>query len=215
MALFERPHLQYITEVTPLLGSEGFDRIVAAVEGGVDSIQLRERGVSARTMFDIASRLIPIAATHDVAIAINDRIDVAAALDGVGLHLGGHSLPIATAREIAGPRIIGVSTHSLDDARIQAASGADYVTFGHIFATTSHPGEIPAGLATLREVAAVVNVPILAIGGVDRGNIAGVLAAGAAGITVISAIRNAFDPYVATRELRHALDHLPAPGAIA
>ena len=136
-------------------------------------------------------------------LLINDRVDVALAVDADGVHLTTTSLPASIARRLLGPgRLIGVSTHTLAEAQAAADEGADFVVFGPVFFTPSKaPYGEPVGLDALRAVRAAVNLPILAIGGVKKANLDQVLAAGADGIAVISAIISADDPTAASQDL--------------
>jgi thiamine-phosphate pyrophosphorylase len=148
-----------------------------------------------------------VAHQHGAHLAINDRLDVALAAGAEGVHLAGQSMPVAAAVSLAAGRLlVGRSVHSLTEATQAAASGADYVTFGHVFPTTSHPGLPPHGLDELREIVEAVDVPVLAIGGITVDNLDNVLATGCAGVAVISAILSDPDPSRAAARLRDALD---------
>ena len=178
----------------------------AAVVNGADAIQVRDHGATAQELFELASAIIAIARPRGVAVTVNDRVDVALAVNADGVQLGGRSLPIAVVRRIA-PRLrVGASVHDVAGARLAEAAGADVLTFGHVFATSSHPGEEPRGLAALAEVVAAVSLPVIAIGGIDLENLEAVSQTGAAGIAVISAILGAPEPAGVTRALRAALD---------
>ena len=189
-----------------------------AAQAGADWIQLRDKGASAQTMYRQALELrrqispSPAAAGEgwgegSPKLSINDRLDVALAVQAHGVHLAAQSLPVAEAVSLAkGKLIVGRSVHSLDEAIAAAAAGADYLTFGHVFPTTSKPGQEPRGVAQLAEIVEAVDVPVLAIGGINLSNLDQVLATGCAGIAVISAILSVPDPGQATAELRRALD---------
>ncbi len=140
---------------------------------------------------------------------MNDRVDVALAAEADGAHLGEAGLPVPAARRAVALRerfLIGRSVHSLEGAREAAHAGADYLLFGNVFATASHPGKEPAGTEMLARVAAGVPVPVIAIGGITPENAAECRRAGAAGVAVISAILDVPDPEAAARELRRCLD---------
>ncbi len=127
------------------------------------------------------------------------------------MHLAKRSLPPAVARPLLAPgQILGCSVHSLDEAVRIAGAGVDYLTFGNVFATGSHPGFPPKGVEVLRAIVHAVDVPVLAIGGITVSNIADVLATGCAGVAVIGAILADPDPAGAARRLREALDAHPA-----
>lgn len=218
--MHHRRHLQLITEAKPLLTEEGFARVVLAMQAGVDSVQVRERGAPAQILLQAAQRLLPPASETGTVVTINDRADIALALlpsrratpggylVPVGVHLGGHSLPVSLVRRHLPLPLVGVSVHSLAEARSAAHDGADYLTFGHVFPSDSHPSLPPAGLGLLSEVVAAVDIPVLAIGGIDIDNVTDVLATSCDGIAVISAILNAPDPALAASQLRAALDQV-------
>src|SRR5262249_42924870 len=132
-----------------------------------------------------------------------DWPELALELGADGVHLGQNDLPLARARAIVGPKLaIGVSTHNLAQARAAAAGGADLIGFGPVFATTSKPdADAVVGTAALREVCVALNLPVVAIGGIDADNVASVVASGARMAASISAICAAADPRVATRDL--------------
>jgi thiamine-phosphate pyrophosphorylase len=181
--------------------------VALALEGGVDWVQLRHKAGSAASLFGEATDLLHRAHQHGAQLAINDRLDVALAVGAEGVHLAGQSLPVGAAVRLAAGRIlVGRSVHGLEEAVAAAAAGADYLTFGHVFPTTSHPGLPPRGLAELRGIVQAVEVPVLAIGGISVDNLDDVLATGCAGIAVISAILADPEPNRAAARLRHVLD---------
>jgi thiamine-phosphate pyrophosphorylase len=184
-----------------------------ALDGGADWVQLRNKSGSAAALYDEATELLRVAHQHGARLAINDRLDVALAVGADGVHLAGQSLPVAAAVQVAASRIlVGRSVHSLAEARAAAEAGVDYVTFGHVFPTTSHPGLPPHGLAELAAIVHAIEVPVLAIGGITVHNLDDVLATGCAGVAVISAILSDPEPSRAASRLRSALDasvHLP------
>jgi thiamine-phosphate pyrophosphorylase len=202
------PNFQLHLVTEPRRGPEELIRAVAfALDGGVDWIQLRDKSASAATLFSQASQLLAVAHQHGSHLAINDRLDVALAIGAEGVHLAGQSMPVDAAVRLANGRLlVGRSVHSLAEASSAAAGGADYVTFGHVFPTTSHPGLPPHGLTELREIVEAVDVPVLAIGGISVDNLDKVLETGCAGVAVISAILSDPNPSRAASRLREALD---------
>jgi thiamine-phosphate pyrophosphorylase len=181
--------------------------VTLALDGGVDWVQLRNKSGSAASMYADGARLLRTTREHDAYLAINDRLDVALALGADGVHLAGQSLPVeAAVRLAAGGILIGRSVHSLNEALAAALAGADYLTFGHVFPTTTHPGLPPRGLTALAEIVRAVDVPVLAIGGITADNLERVLETGCAGIAVISAILADPEPERAATRLRAALD---------
>ena len=202
----ERPALHLITdEQRP--ESVLVAAIAAAAGAGVDWVHVRRPGAAARDLFALAQAVVALCRPRGVRVAVNDRLDVALAVGADAVQLGGRSLPVAAARRIAGPLQLGVSVHSVEEAATAAAAGADWLLFGHVYATASHLDEPPRGLAHLAEaVATAAPVPVVAIGGIGLDQVEPVLTAGAAGIAVISAILAAPDPAQATAALRQALD---------
>lgn len=177
--------------------------ITAAARGGLGALQLREKDLSARDLHDLGVSLQETLDPHRVPLLINDRIDVALALDAAGVHLAGHSLPTRSARRVLGPhKLLGVSTHSLSEARQAAEEGADFVVFGPVFPTPSKLAYgAPQGLPRLAEVVRHVPVPVIAIGGITPANVPQVMATGAQGVAMIRAVLAAPDPCAATQEL--------------
>jgi thiamine-phosphate pyrophosphorylase len=181
--------------------------IAAAARGGAGAIQLREKDLSACDLYALGARLQETLAPYNVPLLINDRLDVALALDTAGVHLAGHSLPTAQARRLLGPhKLIGVSTHSLEEAQHAAAEGADFVVFGPVFTTPSKLAYgPPQGLQQLAAVVRQVPIPVLAIGGIDQTNLPQVVEAGAYGVAIIRAVLAAADPCQAAIRLHMAL----------
>ena len=184
--------------------------IEQALDGGVDWVQLRDKGGSAAVVYQQAEHLRRLTRAATACLSINDRLDVALAVEADGVHLAGQSLPVGPAARVGqGRLLVGRSVHGLAEARAAVADGADYLTFGHVFPTQSHPGLPPHGLDELGQLVAQVEVPVLAIGGIGIHNLDSVLATGCAGIAVISAILSASDPRAAAAQLRQALDSSP------
>jgi thiamine-phosphate pyrophosphorylase len=176
------------------------------VAGGVDVVQVRAPAATARELLDL-TLAVRGRIGRRARLVVNDRVDVALAAGADGVHLGERSLPPELARRLLGAGgYVGASVHSAGAALAAERGGADSVTFGHVFGTASHPDLPPRGLAGLREVAGAVRLPVIAIGGIDAGRVPAVLAHGAAGVAVISAILGAADPAEAARALRRALD---------
>lgn len=179
------------------------DIVAAAIRGGATMIQLREKTLSVRGTVALARRLQEITRPAGVPLIINDRADVALAIDADGVHVGQDDLPVADARRLLGPdRIVGVSAGTIAEAVAAEADGADYVGVGSIFPTgsKSDAGEAigPEGLAQVR---AAVHIPVVAIGGITAANAAEAIQAGAAGVAVISAVVGADDVREAARRL--------------
>lgn len=188
--------------------------VEAALAGGVDAVQLREKDLGARDLLSLAEELRRVSEAAETLLLVNDRVDVALACGAAGVHLTGSSLPVAQARALLGPdRLLGASTHSLAEAQAAERDGVDFVVFGPIFPTPSKSayGE-PQGLDRLRAVCAQIACPVVAIGGITSERVPSVLAAGAYGIAVISAIIAAADPQAVAQELRLQLAAPAPPG---
>jgi thiamine-phosphate pyrophosphorylase len=177
--------------------------VEAALRGGAPAFQLREKDLTPRDLYPLALEMRQLTQAYGARLLINDRIDVALAVNADGVHLTSVSLPANVARQLLGPdRLIGVSTHNAAEAQAAAEGGADFLVFGPVFFTPSKaPYGQPVGLEALRAVRAMVSRPILAIGGITKANLDQVLAAGANGIAVISAVISAADPTAATQDL--------------
>ena len=177
--------------------------VEAALRGGVRAVQLREKDLSAAELLPLAAELRTLTRRFGARLLINDRIDVALAVEADGVHLGGHSLPATLARRLLGPqRLIGASTHHPAEVAAAAAAGADFVTYGPIFATPSKAAYgPPLGLDALSTVCQAAPLPIFALGGIKAGHRPLLHARGAHGIAVISAIIAAPDPESAARRL--------------
>lgn len=186
--------------------------VLAALRGGINWVQLREKSGPALKLYEDAMEIIPTAAELGAGVSINDRIDVALASGASGVHLAGKSLPPEAARALTPTgMLLGVSVHSLNGARAAAEAGVDYVTFGHVYPTSSKPGLPPRGVRELAEIVESLDMPVLAIGGINVSNVREVLATGASGIAVISTILAAESPESAARELRRAVDSSASP----
>jgi thiamine-phosphate pyrophosphorylase len=199
--------LYIVTDRHEAAGRELEAIVAAAAQGGAGAIQLREKDLSARDLYALGARLQAALAPYGVPLLINDRLDVALALDAAGVHLAGHSLPTAIARRVLGAeKLLGVSTHSVEEARCAAEDGADFIVFGPVFTTPSKVAYgPPQGLQHLSTVVRAVRIPVIAIGGIDHTNLPQVVQAGAYGVAMIRAVLAAPDPYRATQQLQAAL----------
>ncbi|MDQ3467597.1 MAG: thiamine phosphate synthase, partial [Chloroflexota bacterium] len=180
---------------------------IAALDGGVTAVQLRAKQLHDRELWELATRLRQDCQGRSVLFIVNDRLDLALAVGADGVHLGLHDLPLAAARRIAGPRVlIGASPQTIADAVEAREQGADYVGAGPVFVTGSKAdaGE-PIGLDGLHDRALAAAVPTVGIGGITAENAAAVIAAGAVGVSVISAILGADDPAAAAAVLASAV----------
>lgn len=199
--------LYLVTDRTLSLGRSTVEVVRAAIRGGVSCVQLREKGCSTREFMDEARLLKALLAGTGVPLFINDRLDVALAVGADGVHLGQNDLAIADARRLVGNRmIIGISAESVADAIRAEAEGADYIGASPVFTTpTKTDTAPPLGLDGLRAIRRAVQLPLVAIGGINADNAAAVLRAGADGLAVVSAIVSAPCPRTAAAGLRQRI----------
>jgi thiamine-phosphate pyrophosphorylase len=197
--------LLYLIADPTHVGNRPFLQVVgAALSGGVTAVQLRWKTATARDLLEIGGEMKPLAHRHSAAILVNDRPDLALALDAEGAHVGPEDLPTEEARHLlAPPRVLGVSAGSIQEALRAQDAGVDYLGVGPIFPTeTKSDAGAPIGLSALSEIAAAVRVPVVGIGGVNEENASSVIEAGAKGIAVVSAILGSPGPELAARSLR-------------
>ncbi len=182
--------------------------VEACLGAGLPAVQLREKDLAGAELHRLARELRGLTARHRARLLVNDRVDVALAIDAEGVHLPADGFPPEVARRLVGDRrFVGVSTHRLAEAEAAAEAGADYLFFGPVYATPSKRAYgPPQGLAALAAVCRRVAVPVVAIGGVTASCIPELRAAGAAGVAVIRALLEADDPAAATKALLAACD---------
>lgn len=194
----------YLVTDRPLSLGRDLDWIVAeAVRGGTTMVQLREKDADTRDFVALGLKLKELLSPFGVPLLINDRIDVALAVDADGVHIGQSDMPYAIARRLLGPdRIIGLSVETMDEVEEANGLDVDYVAVSPVYGTpTKTDTAEPFGLEGLRKAAALSRHPVVAIGGMNKSTAADVFAAGADGIAVVSAICSAPDPCMATRQL--------------
>jgi thiamine-phosphate pyrophosphorylase len=161
---------------------------------GVQWLQLRVKALSPAEIFELAKRARTQTRARGCTLIINDRVDIALACDADGVHLGQDDLPLAAGRKLMGGKIIGISTHDLDQARAAERDGADYIGFGPMFGTsTKNTGYDARGVEMLQQIRADVELPIVAIGGINEQNVRHVWQAGANSAAIISDILRADD----------------------
>jgi thiamine-phosphate pyrophosphorylase len=178
-----------------------------ALAAGVKVIQLREKDLSVRELFDVAQWMRDLTNEYEAKLIINDRADVALSVGADGVHLGQQSMPAHVVRKIAGGRlVIGVSAHGVDEALAAEKSGADFITFGPVYET---PSKLkygnPIGIEKVREIKSRITIPVLAIGGIKQERVHELKAAGVDGIAMISAILTAKDIHKTTKEFLRLL----------
>ncbi len=202
-----RSRLYFVVEARPH-GRDPAALLDAALRGGVDVVQLRDKQLGDDELPAAAEPFRRACEAHGALFVLNDRPDLVEACGADGVHVGQDDASLADARALVGPeRLVGVSTHSREEMLAAAEGGADYVGVGTIFATPTKPGNDTVGLELVRVAAETARVPWFAIGGIELGNVEDVAAAGAQGVAVVRAIRDADDPEAAARALRAALRH--------
>lgn len=181
--------------------------VAQALDGGVTAIQLREKDLGGKELFDLADKIAILCQRYNAQLFINDRIDVALAVGAAGVQLGKTSLPIETARALLGrEKLIGYSTHAPDEAQEAEQKGADFVLFGPVFFTPSKaPFGTPQGLARLAAAVKTTALPVYAIGGIKSDNLASTMEVGSRGVALISAIIGAENPAAAARTMLSSL----------
>lgn len=199
----------YVVTDRPLARGRPLEEVVrAAIAGGATVIQLREKEIDTRRFIELGRRLLAITREAGLPLIINDRVDVALAVDADGVHVGQEDMPAAIARRLLGPdKLLGVTVSNVEEAHQAQIDGADYLGTNAVFATpTKTDTGPPMGLEGLRQIAEAIPLPIVGIGGVNANNAADVIRAGAAGVAVVSAVVAAEDVEAAARRLRAVVD---------
>jgi len=192
------PSLYVVLDRAAARGRDLADVLHAALAGGCRLVQLREKEWPSGRLLPVAERLRARCAAAGATFIVNDRVDLAVAVGADGVHLGQEDLPARAARPLLRPgMILGISTHSVEQARAAQADGADYVAVGSMFPTRSKAEFQLVGIDLLRKLRAEIRVPLIGIGGITHDNVGEVIAAGADGVAVISAVCAADDPRAA------------------
>jgi thiamine-phosphate pyrophosphorylase len=192
------PSLYVILDRGAAGGRDLVDLLDAAVAGGCRMVQLREKQWPSGRVLPLAERLRTRCTAAGVTFIVNDRIDLALAAGADGVHLGQDDLPARVARPLLRPgMILGISTHSVEQARAAQAQGADYIAVGSMFATATKPDFQLVGPDLVRKLRPEISVPLVGIGGIGHDNVQEVIRAGADGVAVISAVGAAGDPRAA------------------
>jgi len=206
MRRWRTPCLLLITDRHRLRGRPLEEVVSQAVDGGVNVVQLREKDLPTRELYECAITLHAVLRGRAL-LLVNDRADLALAAGADGVHLPERSLPVRSVRQLAGAScIIGKSVHSVDAALQAAAEGADYLEIGTVYETASKADAEPGGVELVRSVCESVSLPVVAVGGITSTNAAEIVRAGAEGVAVIGAIMDPADPSGAAAALRRALD---------
>lgn len=193
----------YLCTDRALMSTETIEESVAlAIAGGCTVVQLREKDLSSRDFYHLALRVKAVTDSTHTPLIINDRVDIALAVDADGVHVGQSDLPAHVVRQIIGPhKLLGVSASNLEEATGAAADGADYLGVGAMFATATKTDAALVSLSTLEKIRRAVKIPIVVIGGINRDTIPYIKGMGVDGIAVISAILSQEDITGAAREL--------------
>lgn len=188
--------LYLITDRGQTAGRDLQKVVEEALVGGVRVVQLREKSLSAAEYYDLARELRVLTSRYDARLIINDRVDIARAVGADGVHLPESGLPVDVARKLLGPEhLIGVSCHSLESALSAELLGADFITFGPVYATPSKVSYgAPVGITALTQAVHAVSIPVFALGGVSSARVPELLDTGVFGVALISAILAASDP---------------------
>ncbi len=196
--------LYFVCDALPR-GDESEALLRAALSGGVDIVQLREKDLDRETIEAAAQTFRRVCDTYSALFIVNDDPHLALACDADGVHIGQDDASVAQAREVLGPDVIvGLSTHSEEQLAASAEQAVDYVSVGPVWETPTKAGRPAVGLELVADAAASAPHPFFAIGGIDAGNAAEVVAAGARRLGVVRAIRDAENPMAAAESIRHA-----------
>ncbi|WP_373325686.1 thiamine phosphate synthase [Sporomusa paucivorans] len=194
--------LYLVTDRDCLGGKELVATVEQALQGGATVVQVREKNLSTLEFFQVTSRIKSITDKYGIPLIVNDRADIALAVDAAGLHIGQEDLPLAVARRLLGPdKIIGVSASTLEEALLAQEQGADYLGVGAVFPTNTKDDADSVSLAALKSIKEQVRIPVVAIGGINRSNVQPVMETGIAGVAVVSAVIAAQDPYEAACDM--------------
>lgn len=195
--------LYFITDSTNYTEEEFLYRVEQALKGGATLIQLREKNKSTGEYIQLAEKVHTVAKRYNVPLIIDDRVDVALAIDAEGVHVGAEDMPVATARRLMGDdKIVGATAKTVPWAKEAYEQGADYLGVGAIYPTTTKVKTVLTSTDTLRDICSAVPIPVNAIGGLNKDNIDVLAGIPIAGICVVSAIMKADDPKTAAMELK-------------
>jgi thiamine-phosphate pyrophosphorylase len=196
--------LYLVTDRALSLGRTNLEVIAAAVEGGVTLVQFREKEASTRDFYEEGLKIGDFLRARNIPLIINDRIDIALALDADGVHLGQEDLPVAVARKMLGAgKIIGASVFTVFEAETAEAEGADYLGLSPIFVTSTKPELVEQiGIEGIPPIRQAVGLPLVGIGSMNRTNAFEAVRAGLDGVAVVSAICSQLEPALAARAIK-------------
>ncbi|MCH4283953.1 MULTISPECIES: thiamine phosphate synthase [Bacillota] len=195
--------LYLVTDSTNMTEDEFLSKVEAACRGGVTLIQLREKNRTTKEYIDLANKVKAISDRYDLPLLIDDRLDVAMAVDAAGVHVGADDMPVALARKLLGPdKIVGATAKTVEAAMIAQADGADYLGVGAIYPTTTKVKTVLTKVETLQDICEHVSIPVGAIGGLNKDNCDILKGTDIDGLCVVSAIMKQDDCETAARELK-------------
>lgn len=195
--------LYFITDSSNYTEQEFLNRVEKALQGGVTFLQLREKDKTTREYIELAQKVHNITRKYNVPLIIDDRVDVALAIDAEGVHVGQSDMPVKLARKLMGEnKIVGATTKTVEQAKEAYEQGADYLGVGAIYPTTTKVKTVLTSTETLNDICYAVPIPVNAIGGLNKDNIDVLDRIPIAGICVVSAIMKADDPKKATELLK-------------
>jgi thiamine-phosphate pyrophosphorylase len=201
--------MYFITDSTNYSEEEFLYRVEEACKGGVTLLQLREKDRTTREYLSLAQKVHEITQRYDIPLIIDDRVDIALAVNAEGVHVGQSDMPVTIARKLMGDeKIIGATAKTVPQAIEAYEQGADYLGVGAMYPTTTKVKTVLTSVDTLKEIVKAVPIKVNAIGGLNKDNIHVLKDSGIDGICAVSAIMKADAPYIAAKELREAFDAL-------
>ncbi len=203
---FDKIDLYPVTDSGQSLGRTNEEILEGLIAGGARIVQLREKNLAKKDLYLMARRFRQRTERAGMLLIINDHVDIALAVGADGVHLGQEDLPLEAARKVAPELLIGISTHSLDEALAAQRGGADYINIGPIFPTdTKATPMAPLGPGAIIDIKEHLTIPFTVMGGINEGNIGRALAAGASKLAVVTAVTRARDVTTAVRDLRQRI----------
>lgn len=199
--------LYLVTDREVLAGRDLLESVEQSILGGVTLVQLREKDTNSRDFYNLALQVKELTHKYNVPLIINDRLDIALAIDADGLHIGQEDLPVDLCRKLLGKdKILGVSAHNLEEAIKAEALGADYLGVGAIFSTSTKKDVDITSIDTLIKIKENIKIPVVAIGGITHDNVKEVLKAPIDGVSVISCLLGAEDIKKASTKLNDIIN---------
>jgi len=207
--LAEQLHLYAVTDRSWLRGRTLLQQVEAAIRGGAGMVQLREKDLEFDAFLAEARQMVKLCKEYGVPLIINDNVEVALKSGADGVHVGQEDMQARDVRRMIGPdKILGVTAKTVSQAQLAQAAGADYLGSGAVFGSATKLNARPMDMETLRQICASVSIPVVAIGGVNRDNIASLAGTGVAGAAVVSGIFSAADIEMECRLLRNLAEEI-------